>query len=93
MPIELTTGQWVSLVCGVAFGLIGVNALRRNRRWFALVCGLIFAQCAVSLVVPHPSGFMRYVSLPFGITVLLILRRVTDEAQAARTGSARESQL
>ena len=86
MPIELTTGQWVSLA-GVALGgFAGVNALRRNRRWFALLCGLIFAQCAVSLVVPHPGGSMRYVSMPFGIAVLLILRRVGDEAQA-RTAS------
>ena len=93
MPIELTTGQWISVAGVVICVIAGVNALRRDRRWFALCCGLIVAQCLTSLVVPHDGGgSMRYfVNLPFAIAVLLILRRVGDEAKLARatqTGAA-----
>ena len=97
MPIELTTGQWISAAV-VAVGVIaGVNALCRDRRWFALLCGLISAQSLTSLVTPHDgSRFMRYLfSVPLAIGVLVILRRVGDEAKLARaaeTNAAPESQ-
>jgi hypothetical protein len=97
VPIELTTGQWISVACAAVAVIAGVSALCRNRRWFALCCGLIAAQCVVSLVVPSAGGrFMRYLfSVPLGIAVLLILRRLSDEAKLARatqTGAAPKSQ-
>ena len=96
MPIELTAGQWVSVAVVVLCVIVGVNALRRDRRWFALCCGLIAGQSIASLVAPRDGAghSMRYlVSVPFGIAVLVILRRVGDEAKlarAAQTGAAPE---
>ncbi|HEY6233658.1 MAG TPA: hypothetical protein VIW69_00975 [Candidatus Elarobacter sp.] len=97
MPIELTSGQWISAACAAVGVIAGANALRRDQRWFALCCGLVGVQSLLFLIVPHDRGHsMRYVvSVPLGIAVLVILRRVGDEAKlvrATRTDAARESQ-
>jgi len=90
VPIELTSSQWIS-AAGIAIGVIlGVSALRRNQRWRALLGGLIALQSVGWLVVPNERGHsMRYlVSVPVGIAVLAILRRVSDEAKLAETTQA-----
>ncbi|HEV2738465.1 MAG TPA: hypothetical protein VGU66_07800 [Candidatus Elarobacter sp.] len=97
MPIELTTGQWISVAVVVMCVIAGVNALRWGGRWSVLCCGLIAVQSVASLVVPRDGAghSMQYlVSVPVGITVLVILRRVSDEvklARATQTGAAPES--